>query len=300
MESKETPEKCFYLKWPWNAAVYIVLAAVMRLFAVPPILFLMWWNRKQQPDGPEEGYCLQRTRRRLTGLIPAAAFGAGGALAVWFFLLGQTIPHEVEQLDEQMRIFYYLCPFLGTGAALISIFLAWRSLRDAFCPEKSALAGSIRRQLSCPDEVPSAKELFALVDQDLKQNGQWCGRMGVGKEWVLGEQVSRISRIRGVFSREERHASSAGKRTRVVCIYEIWIVDDRRQQQITSLRSKRELEDAMDCLRRRAPAAQFGAYGSKEYKDLVYAEEEMERYAQERAYRKRKAMQEERKRLEQD
>lgn len=29
----------------------------------------MWWNKKQQPDGPEEGYCLQRARGRLTGLI---------------------------------------------------------------------------------------------------------------------------------------------------------------------------------------------------------------------------------------
>ena len=74
MESKEGSKKRFYLKWPWNVVVYIVLAVVLRIFSIPFILLIMWWNKKQQPDGPEEGYCLQRTRKQLTGLIPAAAF----------------------------------------------------------------------------------------------------------------------------------------------------------------------------------------------------------------------------------
>ena len=203
MESKETSKKRFYFKWPWNVVVYIILVAVLRIFAIPPILLIMWWNKKQQPDGPEEGYCLQRTRGRLTGLIAVAAFCAGGAGALWFFYLGQTLPQEAEQLDSQMRIFYYLCPFLGIGAILIGIFLAYRSLRDALYPEKSALAQSIRDQLPYPDEAPPVKELFAMVDQDLRENGQWAGKMGIGKEWVLGDSVSRISRIRGVFDRVE-------------------------------------------------------------------------------------------------
>ncbi len=51
----------------------------------------------------------------------------------------------------------------------------------------------------------------------------------------------RISRIRGVFSRvEQHHSRRAGKRTQVTYTYEIRIVDDRRELQITSLRSKQE------------------------------------------------------------
>ena len=147
MEPKKAEQKRFYLKWPWNVLVYVALAVVFRIFSIPLILLIMWWNRKRQPDGPEEGFCLQRTRGRLTGLIPAALLLAGGALCLYFFYLGQTLPGEVERLDDQMRIFYYLCPFLGAGAALIGLFLAYRSLRDALAPEKSALAQSIRRQL---------------------------------------------------------------------------------------------------------------------------------------------------------
>ena len=56
---------------------------------------------------------------------------AGGALCLYFFYLGQTLPGEVERLDDQMRVVYHLCPFLGAGMILIGIFLAYRSLRDA-------------------------------------------------------------------------------------------------------------------------------------------------------------------------
>ena len=55
MESKKGSKKRFYLKWPWNVVVYIVLAVVLRIFSIPLILLIMWWNKKQQPDGPEEG-----------------------------------------------------------------------------------------------------------------------------------------------------------------------------------------------------------------------------------------------------
>ena len=170
-------------------------------------------NMERQSSRAEECFCLQRTRGRLTGLIPAALLIAGGALCLYFFYLGQTLPGEVERLDDQMRIFYQLCPFLGAGMIFIGIFLAYRSLRDALHPEKSALAQSIRDQLPDPDEVPPVKELFAMVDRDLQENGLWCGRLGIGKEWVLGDQVSRIPRIRGVFSRSERHTRRINKIT---------------------------------------------------------------------------------------
>ena len=254
MESRETSKKRFYLKWPWNVLVYIVLAAVLRIFAILPILLIMWWNKKQQPDGPEEGYCLQRTRGRLTGLIWAALFLAGGGLAIWFFLTARSMPYEAEQLKEELKFGYYLIPVAGAAVILAGLFLAYRSLRDALVPEKSALAQSIRSQLPYPAEAPPVQELFAMVDQDLKQNGQWCGKLGIGKEWVLGDAVSRISCIRGVFSRAERHTRHAGKRTQVTYLYEIRIVDDRRELQVTSLRSQRELEETMDCLQGEIPS----------------------------------------------
>ena len=104
---------------------------------------------------------------------------------------------------------------------------------------------------------------------------------------MLGDEVSRIPRIRGVFQPCGAAHPPRRKRTQVTYLYEIWIVDDRRQQQVTSLRSKREVEEAMECLRRRVPAAVFGEYSSREYNDLVYAREEEQQYAQERAYRNR-------------
>ena len=300
MEPKETSKKRFYLKWPWNVIVYVLLVVVLRIFAIPLILLIMWWNRRQQPDGPEEGYCLQRTRGRLTGLIPAALLAVGGGLAIWFFAVAETMPYEAERLKEEISFGYYLIPVAGTGAILVGLFLAYRSLRDALHPEKSTLAQSIRDQLPYPEEAPPVKELFAMVDQDLKQNGQWCGKLGVGREWVLGDEASSIPRIRGVFSRVERHTRHVGKRTQVTYLYEIRIVDDRRQQQVTSLKSKREVDEAMDCLRRRVPAAVFGEYNSREYNDLIYAKEEEQQYAQERAYRNRAAQFEEQNRREQE
>lgn len=53
MEEKSKPK--FYLKWPWNLVVYIALILVLRIFAIPVILVLSAWNKKQQPDGPAEG-----------------------------------------------------------------------------------------------------------------------------------------------------------------------------------------------------------------------------------------------------
>ena len=94
-EPKKTFPKRFYLKWPWNVIVYIVLAVVLRVFAIPLILLIMWWNKKQQPDGPEEGYCLQRTRGRLTGLIPATLLMAGGPSACIFSIWVRRFPERL-------------------------------------------------------------------------------------------------------------------------------------------------------------------------------------------------------------
>lgn len=69
-EKKE--KKQFYLKWPWNLVVYILLVVLFRVFSIPLILLLMWWNKKQQLGGPAEGYCMQRARGQLIQLVWAA------------------------------------------------------------------------------------------------------------------------------------------------------------------------------------------------------------------------------------
>lgn len=299
METKKASKPSFYLKWPWNVVVYIVLVVVFRIFAIPFIMLIMWWNKKQQPNGPEEGYCLHRTRGRLTGLIWAALFLAGGGLAIWFFVMVQTMPHEVEQLKEELSFGYYVIPIAGAGALLIGLFLAFRSLRDALYPEKSALAQSIRKQLPYPDETPPVAELFAMVDEDIREHGKWFGKLAVGQEWVLGDEVSSISRIRGVFGRHEQRIVHSGNRTRSVLTVQLWIIDDRQQWQVTDLKTPKELEGAMDYLYQRVPAAVFGGYDSKEYNAMHYAKEE-EWQAMERAYRQRKAQKEEKGRLEQE
>ena len=102
--------------------VYILLVVLLRVFAIPFILLIMWWNKKQQPDGPEEGYCLQRTRGRLTGLIWAAIVLIGGGLAIWFFMTAQSMPYEAERLKEEMSFGYYLIPVAGVVAILVGLF----------------------------------------------------------------------------------------------------------------------------------------------------------------------------------
>ena len=41
MRAKETSKKWFYLKWPWNVLVYIVLVVILRIFAIPVILLIL-------------------------------------------------------------------------------------------------------------------------------------------------------------------------------------------------------------------------------------------------------------------
>lgn len=278
-------KKRFYLPWPWSLLVYIALAVALRIFSIPFILLILWWNKKQQPDGPAEGYCLQRTRGRLIQLVWAAILLLAGA--------GCAV-YAVVQWGEDRTDWTYLnyLKLAGSGllaviGVLLAVYLAYTGLRDAMCPEKSRLARSIRLQLPYPDEAPPVRELFAMVDEDLRKNGQWFGKLGVGREWVLGDEVSSISRIRGVFGRDELQSTHNSQGTRTTRIVQLYIVDDRQQQQVTDLRTPKELAGAMECLQQRAPGAVFGVYDAKEHKELLYAKEEAW-YDIERAYRQRK------------
>ena len=206
-------KKKFYLKWPVNLIVYILLAVLLRIFAIPVILLIMRWNKKQQPEGPEGGYCLDRTRKGLAKLFWALLylfFGFAGG--VCFYMQMQEDRSLWELKDWAFTIFAAVLCLGGTALGLIE---AYTDLRDAFCPAKSKLAKSIRSQLPYPEEAPPVEELFAMVDKDIRENGQWFDRVAIGKEWVFGDEVTSIARIRGVFLRDEirTHYSNNRRRT---------------------------------------------------------------------------------------
>ena len=124
-------------------------------------------------------------------------------------------------------------------------------------PTADEVFQSIRAQLPYPDEAPPVEELFAMVDRDIEANGQWFDRVAIGREWVLGDEVTSIARIRGVFPRDEIKVRYSGGRRQSARVVELYIVDDRKQVQVTGLRSPSELEMAVTCLRLRAPEAHF-------------------------------------------
>lgn len=268
-------KKKFYLKWPWNLLVYIVLALILRIFAIPVILLLMAWNKKQQPDGPEEGYCMQRTRMRLANLVWAVLF-----LLISLCVGVYFVAEIQERLDEgglsgQEFSFYgqlAVAAVISLAAFAAAIYEGFTALRDALFPEKSRLAKSIRSQLRSPDEAPPVKELFAMVDHDIKENGQWFDRAAVGKEWLLGDDASLLSRIRVVFGRNEIQRTHRGGRVQTRRIIQLYVLDDRKQVQVTGLRNPDELQALLNCLKLRCPDALFRPY--KEYLDYTGKNEE--------------------------
>lgn len=284
MERDKT-KKRMYLKWPWNLVVYVLLVILLRIFAIPVILLLMWWNKKQQPDGPAEGYCLQRTRGRLIPLVWAAVALLMAAAGAAYLTLSWTVDKTDWDYMEYIKL--AAAGLLAVGGLLAAGYLAYTGLRDAFCPEKSQLARSIRQQLPYPEEAPPVKELFAMVDEDVRQNGQWFGRLAVGREWILGDEVSYIPRIRGVFWRDETRTRRSGNRVTTTRILQLWILDDRQQCRPTDLRQPKELQAALDCLRQRIPAAVFAKYDSREYNDCIHADEQ-QWYFIEREFERRK------------
>lgn len=280
---KHKNQKPRWPRWPWSLLLCILLLLVLRIWAVPVILLLAAWQKKHQPDGPAEGYCLQRTRRRLARLVWAALFLLIGlAVGVFFF---DRLQSDRSRWGAEDYFTLAAAGCLAAGALAAGLYEGWTDLRDALVPERSRLARSIRSQLPYPDEAPGVQELFALVDEDIRQNGQWFDRVAVGKEWVLGDDASYIPRIRAVFGRDEVKRYGSGKRTTAARITELYILDDRRQVQTTALRAPNELPLLLDCLKLRVPDALFLPYA--EYLDLCgSSEEEWERLLVE--YRRRK------------
>ena len=144
----------------------------------------------------------------------------------------------------------------GLGLAAAGIGECYLSLRDAFWPGKSTIANSIRSQLPRPEEAPDWPVLFDMVDRDLAATGRWFGKVGIGSQWMLGDEVSCLARIRGVFQQDEiRNVGGKPKR-----LLGLMIVDDRKQAQVTSFQDPRDLEAVVQYLRLKVPAAHFGNY----------------------------------------
>ncbi len=245
-----------FLRWPWNVVVYVLLAAVLRLFAIPVILVLLCIQRKNDPHGVEEGYCLSRTRKRIVWVLWGLLWLVVSAGLAYLFSLGLRQDRAYWEAAD-----YVTLAVSGGGSALmlaLGVYMGYTGARDALFPGKSGLAASIRSQLPYPEEAPPVGELFAMVDEDLKANGRWFDEMGIGREWVLGEQASRIDRIRGIFVVDEIHHRRSGKRSVTQRVLQLVLVDDRWQKHITDFKKPDELRAAADCLALRAPGARRG------------------------------------------
>lgn len=275
------------LKWPWNwviCGVFVVGAGyfIGYLWSALLAALFLWWQRKRHPgEAPQEGWCLDRTRKRLGRLLWSALYLLLAAGCGVVFFMGLE--------EEKTEVSDWAVWIVSGGAFLLFsgcfLYETYTDLRDALFPAKSRLAKSIRSQLPYPDEAPPVEELFAMVDRDIEANGQWFDRVAIGKEWVLGDDVSAISRIRGVFARDEIKVSHSGGRRQSARVVELYIVDDRKQVQITDLRNPNELQMAVTCLRLRAPEARFGGYESL---SAFTGQSEEEWQAMDRDFRRRR------------
>lgn len=246
------------IPWPWSlilAIVFVIGAGyfIGYLWSFLIALGFSAWQKSRSPGMPKGGYCLEKTRKQLSSLGIAAIillFTFCGAVYIW------TMFEEDRSAWETMEYVKLAgCAAIVAALFLAGIYTAYISVRDAFWPEKSTLAKSIRSQLPYPDAAPGAAELFAMVDKDIEENGQWFDKVAVGKEWVLGETASYIPRIRVYFGRDEIRTRRSGERVNSSRIVELHILDDRRQHHIMTLRNPRELEPLLNCISLRAPDA---------------------------------------------
>lgn len=258
-EEKEGRMEFKFLRWPWNIIIYIALILALRIFAIPVILLLVWFQQKHNPHGALDGYCLSRTRKRLFWLLWALLlFLISASLCVVFYVEGwQT------RLDWQTKdaIEWIVCACMAAALFVGGCYMAFVGVRDAFFPAKSSLAKSIQTQLPNPENALSVRELFAMVDNDLQQNGRWFESFGIGKEWTLGEEANRIERIRGIFTVDEIHQSSTQTGVRSRRTLQLALIDNRWKKTVVNFRNPKELQAAADCLALQQPDAFRGRNG---------------------------------------
>lgn len=261
--TKNNSKALRFLRWPWNIVIYVLLAVVFRIFAIPLILALTWFQNKQNPHGAAEGYCLSRTRKQLKGVLWSLLFLFIGAALAAFFYVGWKKDHA--DWDRKDIISLIVSGLGAVVMTILSIYQFYTSLRDTFFPGKSRLAKSIREQLPYPEEAPPVKELFAMVDQDLEENGLWFDSVGIGKEWVLGDMANRIDRIRGIFTVDRIHQHNTQTGIRSYRTLELVLIDNRWKKSVTAFYKPKELQAAAEYLSLKVPGAVCG-------KNLQYAD----------------------------
>lgn len=255
----EEKKKRSFLRWPWNVVIYVLLVVVFRIFSIPIILFLVWYQQKNNPHGIAEGYCLSRTRKHLSWLLWSLLLLLLSVCLAVYFLDGMQTDHGQWETNDYIKLVISAGGTVVLAAA--GVYMAYAALRDTFFPARSALAQSIRSQLPYPDEAPKVEKLFDMVDSDLKENGQWFGPVGIGKEWVLGDMANRIDRIRGIFVVDQIRVRSSSNRTQSSRSLELVLIDNRWQKSVTAFRDPGELQAAADCLALRVPDARRGKNG---------------------------------------
>lgn len=211
-------------------------------------------------ENTQVSYCRQRTKKRLGQIFPA--------LIILFIAVACGVTFAVRFRSDKTGWGYteyvglIVSAVIAAGGLIVGVYEIYTGIRDAFLPARSRLAKSIRSQLPGPDTGLGVKELFAIVDRDLYEQGIWFSgdRAAVGHEWVLGDDAVYIPRIRVACGRDEIaiHRSNGGSRSsRVVSFY---LLDDRKQAHSTELRNPDELRAFLDCLKLRAPDVLFCSY----------------------------------------
>ena len=199
-------------------------------------------TKKQRASSPADGYCLQRTRRRLARLLWALFYLAVGLGAGALFI--SELLADKSGWDYMDYIVLAVSGGLCLGGLAAAVYEDYTNLRDFLFPAKSRLARSIRSQLPYPEEALDVREVFAMVDDDIREHGRWFDRVAVGKRWIFGDDVSAIERVRIVFGRDEMIRRHVNGRTQIARIVELCIADDRHQVQRTGLREARKLAAA--------------------------------------------------------
>lgn len=246
-----------FLRWPWNIVIYALLVIALRLFAIPVILILMRVQQKNNPNGVQEGYCLSRTRKRFSWVLWGILWLAVSGVAFWMLYIG--LQQDRTYWENTDYVTLIVSGVAGVLLLLLGFYMGYRGVRDTFFLEKSTLADSIRSQLPYPDEAPPVKELFAMVDKDLKEHGQWFDSMGIGREWVLGDAATRIDRVRGIFVVDKIHTRQTGNHTTTSRELKLVLIDDRWQKWTTDFKNPDELRAAADCLALKVPGARRGS-----------------------------------------
>lgn len=254
----EDKKKGFHIKWPWDIVLYIVLLAVLRVFAIPVIIFLVSQNRKSAPSGPNDGYCMRQAHARMSMLLWALLYFA---IAVCLGVFGYVTMTETQSYRETQDLVKLIVAGLGAVVfAALGLYSLFVGLRDSLFPEKGALARSIRAQIARPEDYANVGELFEVVDKDIEENGTWFGNIAAGNEWVLGPTANLISRIRAVFYRNEIRTRSAGQRMTTTRIIQLIIMDDEQRSTIYDMKDPDDLHDIVSYLSVKAPDAVYKHY----------------------------------------